>query len=232
MKIEIAAAVLALILLAFVTASHASDDDDYGGTTTIDVANTNSNTSNASNELLNNIGGNSTRSLALAGGNLGDVDIDNGACLGSTQYSVFVLFARQSLQRDLLCVADNYDRKGAHDLAAQLRCKVKEIAALDYGSLGLTCVQANRFEQEPEPASVPPPLLTLVPPDIDEHHQDDDDLIHETAGQLAELKAGLERERTARQAYARKAQQQAQADADYSRQVLEQLKTIDQEGNQ
>jgi hypothetical protein len=232
LKLEIGLTLFALILLAFTTSAHAGDDDRHGGTP-IDLTNTNTNTADATNELLNNIGGNSTRSLALAGGNLGDVDIDAGACLGSEQYSIFVLFARQSLKRDLLCIADTYDRRGAHDLAAQLRCRVPEIAALDYKALGTTCFAANKFHVEP-PATTPPPLATSSPEpdpddieDDDEHHGDDE-LIHQTAQQLADLKVGLERERSARQAYARKAAEQAQADADYSRQVLQKLKTIDQ----
>jgi hypothetical protein len=232
MKPELVALVLALILLLILSTAHAGDDDHHdGGTTPIDITNT----ADATSELVNTIGGNSTsnRSLALAGGNLGDVDIDAAACMGSTQFSVFVLFAKQSLQRDLLCVADGYDRRGAHDLAAQLRCKVKEIAALDYAALGTNCVEANKFHVEREPA--PEVVAAAVPPPPAAEcceHDDDDEMLHETAADLAALKAGLERERQARQAYARKAQAQQVAEAEYAQQVLEKLQTIDQEGNQ
>lgn len=172
-----------------------ADDDHHGGD---DLG--------VTNDLTASLVGGENRSLALSGGSLGDVDI-NG-CLGSTQFSIFVLFAKQSLKIDALCVADKYDQVGRHQLAAQLRCQVPLIANLDYS--GSNCIDANTFETPPDPTPTLDAAATASMVAAAEHDDDDDALVHDTAAALAALQAQLDQERRARRSYVT---QQAEVEA-------------------
>lgn len=162
------------------------------------------------------------RTIALSQGSLGDVDIYG--CLGSSQFSIFIFFAKQKLEIDPLCVADRYDSAGKHGLAAQLRCQVPLVAALDY--TGTNCIDANTFEAQPPPQ--PTGAQTAPREDPDEHQE------HVVAQQLeyAALAKRLDQVEATRRANARAAKQRAQDDADYLQAVQLQLETIDQEPDQ
>ncbi len=67
-------------------------------------------------------GGN--KSLALVAPGLGDVDI--AQCLGSTQWSLLV-YAKQKLALNQVCMAEFYLKVGRYDLAAQALCNQPEI---------------------------------------------------------------------------------------------------------
>jgi len=67
-----------------------------------------------------------TKNLAIAAPNLGDVDI--AQCLGSTQWSLLV-GGKQKLVLNQVCMAEFYLKAGRYDLAAQALCNQPEIIA-------------------------------------------------------------------------------------------------------
>jgi hypothetical protein len=197
-------------LVCWLTCSPAlADDDRHGGGDDLAVA-----TSLVTGD---------NRTIALSQGSLGDVDIFG--CLGSSQFSIFIFFAKQKLEIDPLCVADEYDQAGKHNLAAQMRCKVPLVSELDY--TGTNCIEANTFSAPPPPPE--PTGAQSAPREDPEEHQE-----HVVAQQLeyAALAKRLDQVEATRRANARASKQRAQEDADYLQSVQQQLAIIDQEPEQ
>ena len=122
------------------------------------------------------VGGNSTRAFSHG---LGDVDIAD--CLASTQWGT-ILFSAQGVKLNRWCAAEIYDAKGLYDMAARMRCDIKEVAQHFTSQSG--CIKANTV-QVPEP---------IVPND----HNDCDDECEDNLEQVVALKervAALEQQR-------------------------------------
>jgi len=215
------------LLLLLPLAAYATDDDDChgncggNGDTVVDVTTTtNVGDTVLNNETLTSVGGN--KNLALAAPGLGDVDI--AQCLGSTQWSLLI-GGRQKLVLNQVCMAEFYLKNGKYDLAAQALCNQPEIL-VEYDTEA-QCEIAHDFTPpivEGSYSFEPTEAAVVV---YDDHDEQDDELIHDTAQALAELKSSLDQEKQARKAYAVQQQKLAQADAQYSQQVLEKLRSID-----
>lgn len=195
-------------LVCWLTCSPAlADDDRHGGSDDLAVA-----TSLVTGD---------TRTIALSQGSLGDVDIFG--CLGSSQFSVFIFFAKQKLEIDPLCVADRYDSAGKHGLAAQLRCQVPLIADLDYGIS--TCVAENTFEAPP-----PEPTGAETAPREDAEEYQEQVVAQQL--EFAALTKRIDQVEASRRANARRSRQQAAEELEYLQAVQTQLAEIDQEPEQ
>jgi len=214
---------LLLVLLPLVSIADERSGDD--------LTNISKNTATATAGDL--VGGDTT-TVALSPSNLGDVDISG--CLASTQYSVFILWARQKIEIDPLCVADEYDAAGKHNLAAQLRCGVPLIRDLDY--TGSTCIAENTFSL-PDPC---PGCEGTQAPSLEESFDRDEEEEYEHAqyaAQLAAITARLDAEEEQRRRNVRRyeaeqelIQQADQADAEYNRDFLEKFREIAQQVEQ
>ena len=101
-----------------------------------------------------------SRAYAVAN-NMGDVDIND--CRESSQFGT-PLFSRQWVKLNPWCAAESYDAKGLHDVAARIRCEIKEISRLfdDRQS----CIAANTMRPSLEPTVA---MLRI------EQHEDRDD---------------------------------------------------------
>lgn len=100
-------------------------------------------------ENLTNIGGNEAYGFSHS---LGDVDINQ--CLGSSAWGT-ILFSRQKLEPNLWCMAESYDARGLHKMAARMRCKIPVIAE-DFTDPA-QCIAENTITVEappPQPASI------------------------------------------------------------------------------
>ena len=163
------------------------------------------------------------RTIALSQGSLGDVDIFG--CIGSSQFSVFIFFAKQKLEIDPLCVADRYDSAGKHGLAAQMRCQVPLVADLDYA--GTNCIAANTFEPLP-PAQ--PTAAHLEEDEARDHEQAEQQVAQQL--EFEALAKRIDQVEASRRANARRARSQAQEELQYLEAVQHQLAEIDQEPEQ
>lgn len=101
----------------------------------------------------NLVEGSSTRAYAFSYG-LGDVDIND--CLASVQFGT-ILFSNQRVKLNKWCAAEIYDAKGLYEMAARMRCDIKEV--VKHFQTNQDCVDANTvtpmiFDSEPPPAPV------------------------------------------------------------------------------
>lgn len=217
----IAGAILALIILAIIGPRLARADDPHRGGG--DDVTLNNEVSTATSLATGD-----TRTIALSGGGLGDVDIYG--CLASTQYSVFIFWARQGIKIDALCVADRYDLQGKHGLAAQLRCGVPLIARLSYA--GTSCIEANTFDgtqgvaNEPENAENCP---TCDAPAEDQRARQDehDEEIVAQQMYMTDLEKRLNAVEASRRANAARAATRQAEDAEYAQQMIQKLQSVD-----
>jgi hypothetical protein len=113
-------------------------------------------TVNAGDVALNS----DSKSFAFAHG-LGDVDIAD--CLGSEQWGTIIV-SRQYLELNKWCAAEVYDAKGLYQMAAILRCDIKEVKK--HFADPQDCIKANtvepvivgiEYKSEPEVIIVEPP---------------------------------------------------------------------------
>lgn len=202
-----------ILLLALLVPGLAVADDDHGGAGTL----------SSSTETVANLAGGDHSTIALSQGSLGDVDIYG--CLGSSQFSVFIFFAKQKLEIDPLCVADGYDKAGKYNLAAQLRCQVPLVAGLDY--TGTNCIAANTFS-DPEPQAV---AAAHVEEDEARDQEQAEKLVQQALDFTA-LTKRIDQVEASRRANARRARQQAAEELEYLQAVQTQLAEIDQEPEQ
>jgi len=92
-------------------------------------------------------------------------DTDINDCRESTAFDT-PLFGRQGVRLNPWCAAEVYDAKGMHQMAALVRCDIKEIKK--HFATSTECVKANTMTVQPLP---PPPLPVAV--EIDDDEEDD-----------------------------------------------------------
>jgi hypothetical protein len=123
----------------------------------------------------------SDKAYAFAHG-MGDVDINQ--CMGSEQWST-ILVGKQKLVANLWCMAESYDARGLHHMAALMRCDIDVIAKHFEDSAD--CIAANTM--------VPAPVAAMASAD------DEDEEIHQELSrsyeymqaQLSDLQSLVER---------------------------------------
>lgn len=123
------------------------------------------------------VGGNSTRAYAFSHG-MGDVDIAD--CLASTQWGT-ILFSAQGVKLNRWCAAEIYDAKGLYEMAAKMRCDIKEVAR--HFATQEKCIEANTVE-------APVPIAPVEQNDCDEDCEDNLEVVA-----LQERVAALEAQR-------------------------------------
>jgi hypothetical protein len=170
----------------------------------------------ASNQLTNEIGGNSSRAYGFG---LGDVDI--AQCYRSYQLLIW-----QDSKINPFCIADGYDAKGMHMMAAVIRCDVGFIRK--HFDTTEACIDANLMQ-----VSVPPPAPELsaiydqaAKEVIKAHDEDEDDHREQIEAQqqyLSDLEARFTKLENSRRAnVARYEREQAQL-RQYAQEALDQL---------
>lgn len=122
------------------------------------------------------VGGNSTRAYAFSHG-LGDVDIAD--CLASKQFGT-ILFSSQNVMLNKWCAAEIYDAKGLYEMAAMMRCDIKEVAK--HFATPEQCIKANTV-------TIP------APPPVHNDCRDDCEDSLEQVVSLAERVDALEKKR-------------------------------------
>lgn len=151
----------------------------------------------------------SNRSFAFAH-SLGDVDI--AQCIASTQWGS-ILVSKQKVILNLWCVAEVYDHKGMHDMAALMRCDIGEIA--DHFVSNEACIRANTWgaRNTKEGSNLPDPIeyfpqaeATKVLVEAEELHTEQTREFQDFNTRLDHMEAGRQRAiraQQADQAYAR-----------------------------
>ena len=81
---------------------------------------------------------------------MGDVDINQ--CMGSEQWST-ILVGKQKLVANLWCMAESYDARGLHRMAALMRCDIDVIGK--HFESNEECLAANTVNLAPVPAAAP-----------------------------------------------------------------------------
>jgi len=158
---------------------------------------------------INSVG--SHKSLALVN-SLGDVDIND--CVISKQLSV-IIFARQSYDYNLWCMALNMDKVQKYDEAATIRCLIPDIKK----AFPKDCESSMRFE----PEIIESPELDTLYSQAAQHNEDEEERQQVREEQQADIDvlmdkfAALER-RASRYAVAEREKRE------YARQELERLK--------
>lgn len=207
------AAILALIILFLLMPATAHADDKRSSGTDV------------STDVATSVITGDTSTVALSQGSLGDVDIYG--CLASTQYSVFIFWARQGIKIDSLCVADKYDLAGKHQLAAQLRCQVPLIAGLDYA--GTTCIEANTFvASHDDPCAGCEPTSAAVAAVNDERDERQYDIAQVIARQ-DELDERLKNEAATRRRLVNASNKRRAEDAEYAQQLIQKMQSPEPE---
>lgn len=135
-------------------------------------------TMNAGDVALND----SSKAFAFAHG-LGDVDIAD--CLGSEQWGTIVV-SRQYLELNKWCAAEVYDAKGLYQMAAIVRCDIKEIKK--HFSDEQSCIEANTVKPVVVAESPPPPEIVVKPdPELQEAHVENQMALESMEQKLAKL---------------------------------------------
>jgi hypothetical protein len=166
--------ILLLPTIAFAGGRENEVDVDVGNTVNVggDTVNVGGDTVNVGGATLNSSVGDTvvdagdvalnsdSKSFAFAHG-LGDVDIAD--CLGSEQWGTIIV-SRQYLELNKWCAAEVYDAKGLYQMAAILRCDIKEVKK--HFTDPQDCIKANtvepvvvgiEYKSEPEVIVVEPP---------------------------------------------------------------------------
>lgn len=201
-----------LILFIPVLALASGDDEsvnvDVNQVTDIDQV-VNANPTMNANPVMNAEGStltNSTSSRAYGFG-LGDVDI--AQCYRSYQLLIW-----QGSQINPFCVADSYDQKGLHKMAAVVRCNIGFIR--QHFDNDADCISANTMVIiTPEPLPIPTPVMT-----IPEEHIEEEQEIHSEVQQAYET---LEQRLARIEAGQRNAARKAAEKRVYVQQTIEEL---------
>jgi len=197
--------VAAILMVAIVFKAADASDHYYRDDDNIEVS-----TDVVTGDNINT--GSTHRSLALANA-LGNVDIND--CVISKQISIAVLYARQSYDYNLWCMAGKLDAISKHDEAATLRCRIPDIKK----AFPADCEHSMRFE----PEIVEPPDLTELYAQSAQHNDDEEERQQVREEQQADIDilmdkfAALER-RASRYAAAEREKRE------YARAELERLK--------
>jgi hypothetical protein len=163
--------ILLLPTIAFAGGNPHNDDVDVDVNVGGDTVNVGGDTVNVAGSTLSSSVGDTTvnagdvalnsdsKAFAFAHG-LGDVDIAD--CLGSEQWGTIIV-SRQYLELNKWCAAEVYDAKGLYQMAAILRCDIKEVKK--HFNSPEECVEANTVRpvvstkvKEPEVIIVEPPI--------------------------------------------------------------------------
>jgi len=162
--------------------------------------------------------GGSHKSLALVN-SLGDVDIND--CVISKQLSVIV-FARQSYDYNLWCMALNMDKVQKYDEAATVRCLIPDIKK----AFPDDCEHSMRFE----PEIIELPELDTLYSQAAQYDEDENERQQVREEQQADINILMERfaaleRRASRYAAAERVKQvKLDEDREYARAELERLK--------
>jgi hypothetical protein len=209
-----------LYLLVFLLAPAALASDDERGPNvdqTVDVSTVvNANASMSGGDSINTMN-NSTSSRAYGFG-LGDVDI--AQCYRSYQLLIW-----QDSKINPFCVADIYDRKGLHMMAAVIRCDIGFIRKHFDTDSG--CLAANTMRAAVMPSPDLGAVYEQAAKDVKQTHDDDDDerrqQIEEAQNYMRSLEARLDRSDANRRAnIARYEKEQAQL-RQYAQDALDKL---------
>lgn len=167
------------------------------------------------NELT--AGGSDVTALGLSQA-LGDVDI--AGCIITTQWGI-IIFQRQGYTYDVFCLADRLDEAGKWADAAVMRCQHPDSAKI----FGGRCLSVMNFEpdEQPEPNPEPPDWATsaeqaVVHAQQEEEHDD----------RLAAIEQRMDREATARRAYARKLEAEKEVERQRAGEALKAYKAATQ----
>jgi hypothetical protein len=164
--------ILLLPTIAFAGGNPHNDDVDVDVNVGGDTVNVGGDTVNVAGSTLNSSVGDTTvnagdvalnsdsKSFAFAHG-LGDVDIAD--CLGSEQWGTIIV-SRQYLELNKWCAAEVYDAKGLYQMAAILRCDIKEIKK--HFNTPEACMEANTIRPVVA-AKVEEPEVIIVEPSIE-----------------------------------------------------------------
>ena len=160
-------------------------------------------------------GDNTAENSALIGGSrtqafshsLGDVDIND--CLASTQWGT-ILVSRQKVVLNKWCAAEIYDHKGMYQMAAMMRCGIREIA--DHFQTESECIEANTVRVE---VSRGTPDSAIV-----EHYEDLMSRLDELESQNNELQAEYDALEQRRQVAARRAREENERDRQIAQDAL------------
>ena len=148
-----------------------------------------------------------SRAIGLAGG-----DVDIAQCYRS--YSVLAGIW-QDTRINPLCLADSYDAKGLHDLAAIVRCDVRAIRK--HFASTEACIQANTIKVAIE---LPPEPIFYEREELEEEHAI---MVQQQQVYIDTLEQRLERVERANKAAAQAAARKRQEDRDYAQALLEEL---------
>jgi hypothetical protein len=206
-----------LILFLPVLALASGDDESVTVEQEVNVDTVlNANPTMNANPIMNAEGStltNSTSSRAYGFG-LGDVDI--AQCYRSYQLLVW-----QGSQINPFCVADSYDQKGLHIMAAVVRCDIGFIR--QHFDTDAACIEANTMVvQAPEPPPPPAPTPTLSIPDTHiqqevEIHTEQREAFETLEQRLARIEAGQRdaaRKAAVKRAYVQQTIEELQNDND------------------
>ena len=124
-----------------------------------------------------------SKSFAFAHG-LGDVDIAD--CLGSAQWGTIIV-SRQYLELNKWCAAEVYDAKGLYQMAAIVRCDIKEIKK--HFTNQENCIEANTVQPIPVATMAPEPEVIVVEPpeELQEAHVEQQMALNSVEAKLAQL---------------------------------------------
>jgi hypothetical protein len=216
-----------VVFLVFAAGLSFASGDDRGQDVDVDVdvdtiTDVNINPTMNSNSTMNANSSmtNSTSSRAYGFG-LGDVDI--AQCYRSYQLLIW-----QDSKINPFCVADSYDQKGLHVMAAVIRCDIGFIRK--HFASTVECVDANTMFVAP-----PPVVKTVAPHEsfeehivVEERHDTElEDLRQEQVYQFQEIEERLDEIDVARRGYAEDQRQKRV----YAKGLLEQLEQRNDNGN-
>ncbi len=208
-----------LIILALSTLVAASDDERGPNVDqNVDVNSVvNANSSMSGGDSINTMN-NSTSSRAYGFG-LGDVDI--AQCYRSYQLLIW-----QDSKINPFCVADAYDQKGLHMMAAVIRCDIGFIRKhfdTDSGCLRANTMASAVMPTRPDLGAV----YEQAAKDVKQTHDDDDDerrgQIEEAQEYMRNLEARLDRADANRRANVARYEREQAAQRQFALDALEQL---------
>lgn len=163
--------------------------NEIANNSVIDISNTNKISQSATATVGVDVGevqanpSYNSRAYALSN-SLGDVDIND--CLASKQWNT-PIFGKQTVAPNLWCMAESYDARGLHSMAAFMRCDIEIIRG--HFATDEACWEANTVVIAPPP---PPPVAEWDDDEEDVHERQWQTQM-ELAARVDELQTMLER---------------------------------------
>lgn len=195
----------AYMLLLFSLTAFA--DDDCRGNNDCSDSSVNVDASNTVDSSVSNSMSNSSRSMGFG---LGDVDI--AQCYRSYQFLVW-----QDTKINPVCLADSYDAKGLHHMAAVIRCDVKHIRK--HFDSDEACVQANTVRR----VEFPDPPISFMEELVEQEVAERTVQMQQQQAYISDLESRLNRMEQSNKAAARTAAQKRQEEREYAQQLLKEL---------